>query len=76
MHFVGIVETILVSGIYYIVGGSEGCRTNDDIAFMPLREHSVQRLERISKAVLSYIFLWGNVFDANRGGGNTKQLWF
>jgi hypothetical protein len=77
MRFVGIVETILVSGNYYNVGGSVGCRTKDDIAFVALREHSVLRLERTSKAVLrSYIFIWGNVFDANRGGRNTKQLWF
>jgi hypothetical protein len=77
MCFVGIVETSLVSGNYYNVGGSEGCRTNDGIAFVHLREHSALRLERTSKAVLrSYIFLWGNIFVAKRGGKNKKQLWF
>ena len=51
--------------------------THDDIAFASFREHSVLLLERTSKAVLrSYIFLWGNVFDAKRGGRNKKQLWF
>ena len=53
MRFVGIVETGLVSGIYYNVGGSEVCQTNDDIGFVPFREHSGLGLERTSKAELS-----------------------
>jgi len=33
----GIVETGLVSGSYYNVGGSALCRTNDNIDFVPDR---------------------------------------
>jgi hypothetical protein len=44
--------------------------THDDIAFVPFKEHSILLLERTSKTVLrSYVFLWGNVFDAKRGPG-------
>jgi hypothetical protein len=69
MRCVGIVETGLVSGSAYHVGGSARCRTNDDIDFVPYREQNVLRLERTSKAVLdTHTFLWGKVFDAKRRG--------
>jgi hypothetical protein len=73
MLFVGIVETGLVSGTYYSVGGSDWCQTNDDIDFVTFREHSALLFERTSKAVLSTCtFLWGKIFDA-KGGGRNKN---
>jgi len=65
-----IVEAGLVSWSYYNVAGSAWCRTNDDIDFVPYREHNVLRLQRTSLAVLTtHSFLWGNVFDAKLSGG-------
>jgi len=44
----GIVETGLVSWSYYNVACCAWCWTNDDIDFLPYREHNVLRLQRTS----------------------------
>jgi len=48
MHCDGIIETRLVLRSYNNVVCSAWCRTNDDIDFVPYREHKVLRLQRTS----------------------------